>query len=226
MDGVPEDLSDIAIINEASHALLNAEVSASTDSVLVSHLTGTAQWLGDLGLSLLTLKQNCPGRSHKILIRSMLESVFYLGAVCLEPEAIWGVYCHQLRSERKLVAKTDLLTLKTLRDQQEQLRSIFCSRFGHVPANDHPTSARDAAKAANMEIMYDTFYRFYSAYSHGTLRAIAGRYDHITSPADQWLAAMLLVNAVQHLRLQHLKIEFDDDRHLRALLLRQPAPPQ
>lgn len=225
MARVPEDQSEVAIINEASLALLNAEVSASTDSVLVSHLTGTARWLGDLGLSFLTLQRNSPGRSHKVLIRSMLESVFYLGAVCLEPEAIWGVFCHQSKSEWKLVAKTDLVTLRELSDQKARLRSVFHSRFGHPPTNDHPTNARDAAKAAGMEIVYDTFYRYYSAYSHGTLRAIAGGYDSVTDPADQWLAAMLLVNAVQHLRMQHLNIEFDADHHLSALLNRQPPPP-
>lgn len=86
--------------------------------------------------------------------------------------------------------------LKQIDDQWTAISAMFAGMFPGVIPNEGELDARSAAESVRKGF-YDRFYRLYSNYTHGTLRAISGQLSPLDGE-DNWAMAICTMTALDH----------------------------
>jgi hypothetical protein len=215
---------NLEAIAQLARSLSLAQSTEATPLALVDYGTASAKWLSELSESFTLLKRQGVGRSHKVLVRSILECTFYVVAVCRKPELIWQVFIHQWQEEGNMLPDNPPEYKATHLRNKEAVRRRFQSMFGHEPLKDNAMSAYGAAKEADLIEVYQKFYRLYCKYSHGSLKGIVGEFDSVTDPLDSWLVAVGLAIVAECLQRQNFVIELDVGSIQSSLMNRKPSP--
>ncbi len=133
--------------------------------------------------------------SSKFLVRPAMEVVFKLQAIEREPELLYRIaYSEHLQDNRMF--RPAAIASKKVYDQDVVDKSWHA--FSDKYKKDHPKhqfveeelKVYATAEKAGLIKYYDSHYRTYSLYIHGSFRATTGSFDDITDPEDNRAMAL------------------------------------
>jgi hypothetical protein len=144
--------------------------------------------------SFLFLVKNERAEASRVLVRPALEVTFRLQAIQIKPELLLGVakWEHEERIKLMNGVAPHLVdeTSKKMADQWTATVERFEKLFPDLPVNETRLSAFNAAKeipnAPTLKMgkgdsnpFYDTYYRFYSPFSHGHIDSLSGEMNYL-----------------------------------------------
>lgn len=142
----------------------------------------------------LFLVKNERAEASRVLIRPALEVTFRLQAIQTKPELLLRVAAWEHEERKKLMngVAPHLVdeTTKKMADQWTATVERYEKLFPSLLVNQTPLSAFDAAKEipfspalkmgkGDSNPFYDTYYRFYSPFSHGHIDSLSGEMNYL-----------------------------------------------
>lgn len=142
----------------------------------------------------LFLVKNERAEASRVLVRPALEVTFRLQAIQTKPETLLRVAAWEHEERKKLLngVAPDLVaeTAKRMAANWKATVEHYEKLFPGLPVNETPLSAFDAAKEIPFDPMlktgkgnenpfYDTYYRFYSPFSHGHIDSLSGEMNYL-----------------------------------------------
>lgn len=142
----------------------------------------------------LFLVKNERAEASRVLVRPALEVTFRLQAIETKPENLLRVAAWEHEERKKLMngVAPHLVdeTKKELAEQWTATVKRYEELFPGLPINQTPLSAFDAAKEipitptlktgkGDSNPFYDTYYRYYSPFSHGHIDSLSGEMNFL-----------------------------------------------
>ena len=136
--------------------------------------------------------------SSKFLVRPAIEMVIRLEAVTKHPDLFYRIAFSKHRRDEQFLREVDKRSnnearskenWKTFEANWEIFRDAFTKEFPNAPKVDQELSIAFAADKAGTQILYAGYYRTYSQYTHGALRASIGYLDEVTDLSDNPIMA-------------------------------------
>jgi hypothetical protein len=93
----------------------------------------------------------------------------------------------------------------------QRFSDAFTKEFPNVPKVDKELTVFAAAEKAELKPFYGSYYRIYSQYTHGALRASVGSLDQATDPEDNRIMAVCALGALETLVSLGAKWQNRDD---------------
>jgi hypothetical protein len=187
----------------------NLQIVADFDKELVGALDSVAGQMGDMFAhyrlysvkhiqravhGFVVLREAGCIDSSKFLVRPVIEMLFKLEAVEREPDLLYRIaFSEHLQDQR--LARPAAQGSNQLYDeaQMEANWKSFSAKYktGYPKHQfvEEELKIYATAEKANLAKYYDTYYRLYSQYVHGTLRATSGAFDDLTDPEDDRVMA-------------------------------------
>ena len=136
--------------------------------------------------------------SSKFLVRPAIEMAIRLEAVSEHPDLFYRIAFSEHRRDKQFLREFEKRSnngarskenWKTLEANWEIFRDAFTKEFPNTPKVDLELSIAFAADKASMQDLYAGYYRAYSQYTHGALRASIGHLDEVTDLSDNPIMA-------------------------------------
>lgn len=133
--------------------------------------------------------------ASKFLVRPAIEVVFKLQAIERQPDLLYRIaFSEHLQDQR--MARPASTVSNQLYD--EAVADAHWNGFSAKYKANYPTHQfieeelriHTTAEKANLPRYYDSHYRLYSQYTHGTLRATSGSFDDLTDIEDGRVMAL------------------------------------
>jgi Family of unknown function (DUF5677) len=144
--------------------------------------------------------------ASKFLVRPAIEVVFKLQAIERQPDLLYRIaFSEHLQDQR--MARPAAERSNQLYDQAtaDAHWASFSAKYQDKLPNhqfvEQELRIYETAEKANLAAYYDSHYRLYSQYTHGTFRAMTGSFDDLTDSEDgrvmalcAWVALEVLIS--------------------------------
>jgi len=142
--------------------------------------------------------------ASKFLVRPVIEIALRLQAVRKHPDLLYRIAFSEHCQDKKLlrpaseVVKADYESAP-IHQLWQQFTEAFKKKFPAIQTVDEEISVIEIAQKGGLQRFYDSHYRTYCQYNHGTLRASTGYLDEATDFADNATMALCVSVALEAL---------------------------
>lgn len=139
--------------------------------------------------------------ASKFLVRPAIETALRLQAVQKQPDLLYRIAFSEHCQDRKLlrpaakVVKADFQSAP-IHQLWKQFKEAFKKKFPKIKAVDKEINVIEIAQKGGLGRFYDSHYRTYCQYTHGSLRASTGYLDEATDSADHRTMALCVCVAL------------------------------
>lgn len=199
----------------------------SSRGVLDNFMFWSAKQMKESAEGYLFLREHGGIQCSKLLIRPMIELMVRVQAVQSTPPVLyqilfteWSRYCTWIRLTCE---RQSILYDRARHDAEWQKFKKHCEeQFPNTTLEEKKMPIEQVASAAQMHGYYDSHYRMYSSFTHGTLLAVMGILDELSEKEDNVAVSLCVFAVVEALNsrgmkaenLGALRIRFDEDRAL------------
>jgi hypothetical protein len=185
-------------VGELTHALASLEGKTLPDMLLSKYRFWSSKHLQRAVAGFAFLRRSGRVDSSKFLVRPAIEIVIRLEAASKHPDLFYRIaFSERLRDEQLLREADKRLNneaqskenWRRFMEHWNRFSDAFTKQFPNVPKVDKELNMASAAEKAGMETLYAAYYRTYSQYTHGALRASIGYLDDVTDLADNPIMA-------------------------------------
>jgi hypothetical protein len=131
----------------------------------------------------------------KFLVRPAVEVVFKLQAIERKPDLLYRIafseHLQDQRMARPAAKRSNQLYDEATADAHwAGFSAKYRAKFPDHEFVEQEIRIYETAEKANLAAYYDSHYRLYSQYTHGTFRATAGLFDDLTDTEDGRVMAL------------------------------------
>jgi Family of unknown function (DUF5677) len=199
----------------------------SSRGVLDNFMFYSAKQMKESAEGYLFLREHGGIQCTKLLVRPMIELMVRVKAVQATPPLLyqiifteWSRYCTWIRltCERQSVAYDS-----ARHDAEWQKFKKHCEeQFSNTKLEEKKIPIEQVALAAQLHGYYDSHYRLYSTFTHGTLLAVMGILDEISKKEDNIAVSLCVFAIIEALdsrgvkaqKMEALRIRLGEDRDL------------
>jgi hypothetical protein len=179
MDPRPSESESLNLVRDILAATRTSLDSLRGKAVPLStakYLLFSAQHVIELTTAYVALRDLGQKYASCQLIRSALEGMYRFEAVLKKPSVLYRIAFSEHQEDKKLLkAFKKTPSFEEYAKQSdlnwENVSQAFRGAFSGEPLNDHPISIWELAVIAERSSDYECFYRYYSQFAHGALRA-------------------------------------------------------
>ena len=217
-----EETELLSLLKEAHEILFNALNSLSGTTPPThesSFLCSAADSACVAADGYILLRENGRVNASKLLIRPMVEAALFATAVVKRKGFYFRKRFSELVEEGKLRGNAPQVKAQ-VEKASDDLAAFLQKNDPTYPINKTVVTVFEAAHEADLEGVYQVFYRLYCQYTHGNRNAACGQLDGLTDPHDTFLATwclwQMLVLLPQHTPANIPSLTSLEDRFNRA----------
>jgi hypothetical protein len=195
----PEELEALDVLSELQTALEAARMSLAgqtSNPGIAQYVAWCAMMTNRAADGYLSLRKSLRVSASKLLVRPAIESTFRTMAVIERPGFLLRIARTEIRKENEFIKRSKADIDKDIAEFERQF-SVEMSQ--HAPEPGEATILQ-TAQAADLEVVYQTHYRVYCQYAHGSLRAMEDDLDAATNPFDTPLMCWCVIVALGSLK--------------------------
>lgn len=173
-----ESLRLLSDIQKDLRDALNALGGKHGEGLLEHYFVHNAAHINYVVEGYIYLRESRRIEASKCLIRTAIEAFIRLEAIRKKPELLFKIaftefeedkkWAHTLRSQDSAATKT------AIESQWTDFAQGYRTKYPEHTLTEEKLSLKDAAKCAEIESYYDSYYRLYCRFTHAAFRATTG----------------------------------------------------
>jgi hypothetical protein len=200
----PREEQWLALLQDVQTALANSPRSLEGSSLPPgdpSYLAWASVFVDKAADGYLWLRESGRVPASKLLVRPALEATLSAMAVLKEPGFLFRKLYTELEEEKKMLRNNPAAIADADRVLHDMETAAKIARPGS-PLERKKVDMAYTAKVAGQSVTYESTYRTYCKFTHGTMQAVQGHLDEATDSLDTdvvvWCVLMLLNQLRQH----------------------------
>ena len=207
----PREVQWLALLKDVQSTLANSLESLEGTSLPPGeplYLAWASVFVGKAADGYLCLRESGRVPASKLLVRPALEATLSAMAVLKQPGFLFRKLYTELEEEKKMLRKSPAGIADADRVLYDMEAAAKTARPGS-PVERKKVDMAYTAKMAGQSVAYESTYRTYCKFAHGTMQAVQGHLDEATDTVDTDVVVWCVLTLLDLLR-QHTVADVPD----------------